>query len=159
MRTLSSLFHSLTWREGLTAAADILIVYYFIYRTLLLIKGTRAAQMLIGLVLVGAGFFAAKLLELTTLTWLLDNEVYARRCVAEALVHVYNTVWREEASPVASPRQKGELAESASSCPMCTSSPFTTWIAFSGSSTATWMCMPKINSRRATYWSWSIRFR
>ena len=29
--------------------------------------------MLIGLVLVGAGFFAAKLLELTTLSWLLDN--------------------------------------------------------------------------------------
>ena len=29
--------------------------------------------MLIGLVLVGAGFFVAKLLELTTLTWLLDN--------------------------------------------------------------------------------------
>ncbi len=40
---------------------------------LLLIKGTRAAQMLIGIVLVGAGFFVAKLLELTTLSWLLDN--------------------------------------------------------------------------------------
>ena len=57
----------------LVAACDILIVYYVIYRTLLLIKGTRAAQMLIGIVLVGAGFFAAKLLELTTLSWLLDN--------------------------------------------------------------------------------------
>jgi len=62
-----------SWREALTAAVDILIVYYVVYRALLLIKGTRAAQMLIGLVLVGAGFFAAKLLELTTLTWLLDN--------------------------------------------------------------------------------------
>jgi uncharacterized protein (TIGR00159 family) len=73
MTALSSLFHSLTVREWLTAACDILIVYYVIYRTLLLIKGTRAAQMLIGIVLVGAGFFAAKLLELTTLSWLLDN--------------------------------------------------------------------------------------
>ncbi len=73
MRTLVSLFHSLTVRESLIAACDILIVYYVIYRTLLLIKGTRAAQMLIGIVLVGAGFFAAKLLELTTLSWLLDN--------------------------------------------------------------------------------------
>ena len=73
MRGLGQLFHGLTWREALTAAADIIIVYYVVYRALLLIKGTRAAQMLIGLVLVGAGFFAAKLLELTTLTWLLDN--------------------------------------------------------------------------------------
>jgi uncharacterized protein (TIGR00159 family) len=73
MRGLGQLFTHLSWREALTAAADIIIVYYVVYRALLLIKGTRAAQMLIGLVLVGAGFFAAKLLELTTLTWLLDN--------------------------------------------------------------------------------------
>ncbi len=73
MRAVLGLFHSLTVRESLIAACDILIVYYVIYRTLLLIKGTRAAQMLIGIVLVGAGFFAAKLLELTTLSWLLDN--------------------------------------------------------------------------------------
>jgi diadenylate cyclase len=73
VRGLGQLFTHLSWREALTAAADIIIVYYVVYRALLLIKGTRAAQMLIGLVLVGAGFFAAKLLELTTLTWLLDN--------------------------------------------------------------------------------------
>ena len=74
VRTLVSLFHSLTRaRVGSSRRCDILIVYYVIYRTLLLIKGTRAAQMLIGIVLVGAGFFAAKLLELTTLSWLLDN--------------------------------------------------------------------------------------
>jgi uncharacterized protein (TIGR00159 family) len=73
IHSLGALFSGLSVREALTAAADILIVYYVIYRALLLIKGTRAAQMLIGLVLVGAGFFAAKLLELTTLSWLLDN--------------------------------------------------------------------------------------
>jgi uncharacterized protein (TIGR00159 family) len=73
MRGLEQLFHGLTWREAATDSADIIIVYYVVYRALLLIKGTRAAQMLIGLVLVGAGFFAAKVLELTTLTWLLDN--------------------------------------------------------------------------------------
>jgi uncharacterized protein (TIGR00159 family) len=73
MGPVYELFHGLTWREALTAACDIAIVYYVVYRALLLIKGTRAAQMLIGLVLVGAGFFAAKLLELTTLSWLLDN--------------------------------------------------------------------------------------
>jgi diadenylate cyclase len=70
---MRQMISSFSWREAATAAVDIAIVYYVVYRALLLIKGTRAAQMLIGLVLVGAGFFAAKLLELTTLTWLLDN--------------------------------------------------------------------------------------
>src|SRR5207244_9753772 len=58
---------------GVTAAVDILVVAYVIYRVLVLVKGTRAAQMLIGLVLVAAGFFLAKLFELTTLSWVLDN--------------------------------------------------------------------------------------
>jgi diadenylate cyclase len=73
IHSMREMLMSLTWREAAVAAIDIIIVYYVVYRALLLIKGTRAAQMLIGLVLVGAGFFAAKLLELTTLTWLLDN--------------------------------------------------------------------------------------
>lgn len=73
IHALSDMLLSLTWRDALTAAFDIAIVYYVVYRALLLIKGTRAAQMLIGIVLVGAGFFGAKMMELTTLTWLLDN--------------------------------------------------------------------------------------
>ncbi len=73
MRPLGETFAALNAREVITAVIDVLIVYYVVYRALLLIKGTRAAQMLIGLVLVGAGFFLAKLLELTTLSWLLDN--------------------------------------------------------------------------------------
>ena len=64
---------SLTAHDAITAVIDILIVYYAIYRVLLLIKGTRAAQMVIGLVLIGAGYFAAQQLELTTVSWLLDN--------------------------------------------------------------------------------------
>ncbi len=66
-------WHELTAWQGVTAAVDILVVAYVIYRVLVLVKGTRAAQMLIGLVLVAAGFFVAKLFELTTLSWLLDN--------------------------------------------------------------------------------------
>jgi uncharacterized protein (TIGR00159 family) len=73
IQTLRALLSGLTLREALTAAVDIAIVYYVVYRALLLIKGTRAAQMLIGLSLVGAGFFGAKLFELTTVSWLLDN--------------------------------------------------------------------------------------
>jgi uncharacterized protein (TIGR00159 family) len=73
MLHITQLLQGLSMREWLVSGFDIAIVYYVIYRTLLLIKGTRAAQMLIGIALVGAGFFVAKLLDLTTLTWLLDN--------------------------------------------------------------------------------------
>ena len=70
---LERFISGVTARDVLTAVADIVIVYYAIYRVLLLIKGTRAAQMVIGLVLIGAGFFAANQLELATVSWLLDN--------------------------------------------------------------------------------------
>ncbi|HEX2571130.1 MAG TPA: diadenylate cyclase CdaA [Polyangia bacterium] len=70
---ITEFWRGLTLREGMTAAVDILIVAYVIYRVLRLLKGTRAAQMLTGLGLVGSGLFAAKFFELTTLSWLLDN--------------------------------------------------------------------------------------
>ncbi len=66
-------FHGLGVRDGLVAVADIAIVYYVVYRCLRLLRGTRAAQMLLGLVLVGGGIYAAKQLELTTLSWVLDR--------------------------------------------------------------------------------------
>ena len=73
-RSLAAGSMSLTLARGARPRPSTsLIVYYVVYRALLLIRGTRAAQMLVGLVLVGAGFFAAKRLELTTLSWLLDN--------------------------------------------------------------------------------------
>jgi uncharacterized protein (TIGR00159 family) len=71
--TLLKLVAGTTLRDAVVAAFDIAIVYYAIYRVLLLIKGTRAAPMVVGLMLIGAGFFAAKQFELTTLSWLLDN--------------------------------------------------------------------------------------
>lgn len=70
---LSSLLGGFRLRDWLAAAIDLSIVYYVVYRALLLIKGTRAAQILIGLVLIGLGFFTAKTFELTTVTWLLDH--------------------------------------------------------------------------------------
>jgi len=74
---MSELFESLLGdagvRELVVAALDISIVYYLIYRVLLTIKGTRAAQMVIGLVLIGAGFFAAERFQMSTVSWLLDN--------------------------------------------------------------------------------------
>ncbi len=73
MEALRRLIAGATWRDVLVSLVDVFIVYYAFYRVLLLIKGTRAAQMVIGLVLIAAGFFAAKQLELATVSWLHDN--------------------------------------------------------------------------------------
>jgi len=52
---------------------DILIVSYLIYRALLLIRGTRAAPMLLGLTIIALLYFLAEPLGLTTLSWILGN--------------------------------------------------------------------------------------
>jgi diadenylate cyclase len=63
----------LTVGQVVTTMVDIALVYYLIYRLLLTIRGTRAAQMIVGIVLIGAAFFVASRIELTTVSWLLDN--------------------------------------------------------------------------------------
>lgn len=57
------------------AAADILIVAYIIYRILLLLRGTGAAYMLIGLLAVAGVFLVARKLSLHTVSWLLDHVI------------------------------------------------------------------------------------
>lgn len=52
---------------------DVLIVAYVIYRIAILIRGTRAMQMVVGLVIVGAGYVASQMLGLFTINWLLNN--------------------------------------------------------------------------------------
>ncbi|MBA3818570.1 MAG: TIGR00159 family protein [Deltaproteobacteria bacterium] len=71
--SLQQLFDGLTVETVATTVFDIALVYYLIYRLLLTIRGTRAAQMIVGIVLVGAAFFVAERLELSTVSWLLDN--------------------------------------------------------------------------------------
>lgn len=63
----------LSTRDLLVACIDVLLVYYVIYRVLLTIKGTRAMQMVIGIVLIGGAYFVAERFEMTTVLWLLDN--------------------------------------------------------------------------------------
>ena len=72
---LSTLLGSETLATAVVSAIDVLIVAYVIYRILLVIKGTRAIQMLIGLMLVIVIFFASKeeYLDLATLNWVLDK--------------------------------------------------------------------------------------
>ncbi len=71
--SIQRFFDSLTVATVVTTIVDIALVYYLIYRLLLTIRGTRAAQMVVGIVLIGAAFFVAERLELTTVSWLLDN--------------------------------------------------------------------------------------
>jgi len=57
----------------LRLCADIAIVAYLTYRGLLMIRGTRAAPMLLGLTVVVVLYLLAKPLGLVTLSWLLGN--------------------------------------------------------------------------------------
>jgi diadenylate cyclase len=52
---------------------DIALVYYLFYRLLLIIKGTRAFQMLIGIGLIVLVLIASQMLEFYTLDWLIHS--------------------------------------------------------------------------------------
>lgn len=61
----------LRWQDLL----DIFIVAFVIYRVFLLMKGTRAVQLVVGLIIVLFTFYVAKQLDLFTLGWILNNFV------------------------------------------------------------------------------------
>lgn len=63
--------HMIRWQDVL----DVLIVAFIIYRLLLLIKGTRALQLVIGLTMVFFAFYVSRTLDLFTLGWILNNFV------------------------------------------------------------------------------------
>lgn len=60
---------SLRWQD----IFDIAIVSFIIYRVILLIKGTRAMQMLAGIAILIVVYFGARELEFLTLYWLLGT--------------------------------------------------------------------------------------
>lgn len=62
---------SIRWQDVL----DILLVSFILYRTFLLIKGTRAIQLIIGFIVIFFIFYFSKKLELFTLGWILNNFV------------------------------------------------------------------------------------
>lgn len=65
----------MNWKDVAAMIADVAIVFYITYRVLLVIKGKRAAQGLIGLIVLGGAFILAKQLRLQTVSWLIDNLV------------------------------------------------------------------------------------
>ena len=66
---LQSFFSDFRWKDVL----DILAVAVILYWTLLLIRGTRALQMVFGLIVLGAGYLLAQGAEMSTLVWILEN--------------------------------------------------------------------------------------
>jgi diadenylate cyclase len=73
--TIFSFVGATNWLSLVVTVLDFAIVYYLIYRILLLIKGTRAVQMLIGLLAIIIIFSASKeeYFDLPALHWLLDT--------------------------------------------------------------------------------------
>jgi diadenylate cyclase len=60
---------------SVTNVIDIVLVAIVIYQFLMLVRGTRAAPMLVGVAAVGLGFYIARIGELTTLSWLVSTLV------------------------------------------------------------------------------------
>jgi len=52
---------------------DLVLVYFIVYRVLILIRGTRAVQMMYGLFVFAIAFFASMKLELFTLHWIFSH--------------------------------------------------------------------------------------
>ena len=67
-----SVFHSLP-RLTLTAVLDILLVAYLIYQLLLVVRGTRAAHILLGLSLVAVLYYVSRIVGLETLHSIMGN--------------------------------------------------------------------------------------
>src|SRR3989442_10845844 len=66
---MKEILAALRWRDAL----DILLVAVVVYRGLVLFRGTRGIQMLVGLGLLVGGSFLARSLELWSVTWIFDN--------------------------------------------------------------------------------------
>ncbi len=77
MNTLHDLLAEVPAWDVVSAVIDIVIVFLVAYRSMLLMRGTRAIQMLVGIVIVLALFFISEesVLNLTTVNWILEKFV------------------------------------------------------------------------------------
>ena len=66
-------FWELGSRVSVVAAIDIIIVAVIIYQFLVLVKGTRAYQMLVGVFVLVVAFYLARLGDLRTVNWLVST--------------------------------------------------------------------------------------
>ncbi len=73
MDNITDIREALAHYRWFNDTVDIALVYYLFYRLLLIIKGTRAFQMLIGIGLIVLALIASRALEFYTLDWLLHS--------------------------------------------------------------------------------------
>ncbi|KAA8995291.1 TIGR00159 family protein [Paenibacillus spiritus] len=66
-------FTDLTWKESMKDIIDILIVSYIIYKVLNMVRGTRAVQLLKGILVLVVIWAFSTLLDLYTLKWLMNQ--------------------------------------------------------------------------------------
>ncbi|MDF9845003.1 MULTISPECIES: diadenylate cyclase CdaA [unclassified Paenibacillus] len=70
-----SYFTDLTWKESIKDIIDVLIVSYIIYKVLNMVRGTRAVQLLKGILVLVIIWALSTILDLYTLKWLM-NQIY-----------------------------------------------------------------------------------
>lgn len=63
----------LDWWPLLTGVVDVLLVYFLFYRCLVLVRGTRAERMLLGLGIIVLVYILSRSFGLVTLNWILGN--------------------------------------------------------------------------------------
>jgi diadenylate cyclase len=73
MTNLAEIRETLAHYRWFNDTADIALVYYLLYRLLLIIKGTRAFQMLIGIGLIVIVLIASQAFEFFTLNWIIHS--------------------------------------------------------------------------------------
>ncbi|HZG86066.1 diadenylate cyclase CdaA [Paenibacillus sp.] len=74
-----------TWSTTLKEIVDITIVSYIIYKLILLVRGTRAVQLLKGIVVLIAVWAVSYIFELHTLQWLM-NQLFTWSVVAVFII-------------------------------------------------------------------------
>jgi len=105
---MSGFLESFSHLRWLLDLLDIGLVTFIVYRIILLIKGTRAVQMLLGLAVLILIYFISRMAGLFTLHWLLDNFlssiiiviiVIFQADIRRALIHVGRNPFFAEMSP------------------------------------------------------------
>jgi len=90
---------AIVWSQISLRVLDIVLVAMLIYQFLMLVRGTRAAPMLVGVATVALAFYVARLGELPTLNWLLSTMV---PYVVFALIVVFQSEIRHALANVGS---------------------------------------------------------
>lgn len=78
-------FTDLTWKDSIKDILDVLIVSFIIYKLLVLIRGTRAVQLLKGIFVLAVAWAFSSWFELYTLQWLL-NQIFNFGLIALVII-------------------------------------------------------------------------